>query len=357
MKTLKIKLLSDHTLTMEEIDCELVDEVDYFVTQEASGNLKINVDLQPELTISAIEDFVNAVAFPHDLSKHSSANISDYYPLINYFLNKFKPNYFYSPKVELFFEAMKSCHGSNIFYEFIPDRFYQKNSNQNVVVFRGLIETMKAIALSKPFQQKLKKWNANFKKSYSSAEKYVQSLFEKYSRLLVVRLDLGFRNTENAIDEGVSIEDAKKLLSRFLNAKRSNKIFDDVVGYIWKLEYGELKGYHYHLLIFLDGSRARKDISRGMLMGEYWLNLTQGNGVFYVSNFNKHCFEKLGLLGIGMISHSESDKIRNLHKILKYFFKTDQYLREKPSKRSRMYGKGETVQMNSLGRGRPRAKI
>ncbi|WEH93381.1 inovirus-type Gp2 protein [Acinetobacter soli] len=32
-----------------------------------------------------------------------------------------------------------------------------------------------------------------------------------------------------------------------------------MVGYIWKLEYGIKKGYHYHFIFFMDGNIHKKE--------------------------------------------------------------------------------------------------
>jgi hypothetical protein len=117
-----------------------------------------------------------------------------------------------------------------------------------------------------------------------------------------------------------------------------------------------LKGYHYHLLIFLNGSDTQKDVYRGLLMGQYWIYLTREKGIFHIGNFKKRYFEKHGLLGIGMISYFEKNKRKNLDTILRYFFKSDQYLKEKPFKGTRTCGKGEIASLNRTNIGRPRKK-
>lgn len=354
MKNLILKLLDTHEFSVEEVELYKADaDARFCVIQENEGKLKVAVEIQPELRTACIEEFVNAVAFPEDLKRTDRKNPFEFYSEINSFLEKYNPSYFYSPKTNLFFDAIKKTQGIGISHVFLPSGFsLPDGSNPDFILFSELIKKMGDIRSSSDFKDQYKKWKENFEKSYKSAREYVDALFEKYSRLLVVRLDLGFKKSLSG--EEFSIEDTKKLMKRFLNANRSNKIFNDVVGYIWKMEYGESKGYHYHLLIFLDGADAHKDVYRGLRMGQYWIELTQGRGAFYLSNFNKRYFHKRGLLGIGMISHFEQKKRGNLDKILRYFFKEDQYIKEKPKKGARVFGKGKIPLLGKPGIGRPR---
>lgn len=55
---------------------------------------------------------------------------------------------------------------------------------------------------------------------------------------------------------------------------RSNKLFDNRVGYVWKLEYGIDKGFHYHMMI--------QDINIAKMIGEYWAAvITHYRGLYY----------------------------------------------------------------------------
>ncbi|MQA21527.1 YagK/YfjJ domain-containing protein [Rugamonas rivuli] len=358
MTKLRIKLLDNHELTVEEIFSDSDEEVSYCITQDAKGNLIKEIDIQQELNTAHIEEFVTVVAFPEDMTSKVMLEIPECYSMMNGFLDKYNPNYFYGPKTTLFYDAIKQTPGIGIDYRFSSSSFSDNygNPNPSFLLFDDLVINIKNIRNSAEFKDKYRKWKENFKKSYDSTRNYVDDLFEKYSKLLVVRLDLGFKQQGVLGKEEVSIEKTKKLLLKFLNAKRSNNIFSDVVGYVWKLEYGELKGYHYHLLIFMNGSNTQRDIYRGLMMGQYWISLTQGDGVFYVSNFKKRYFAKNGLLGIGMVSHFEQDKRKNLNTILRYFFKPDQYLKEKPAKGTRTCGKGESMSLSRTRAGRPRKK-
>jgi hypothetical protein len=355
---LRVKLLDNHELTVEEVDTDIDGNVVYQIVQDAGGELILSCDIQPELSTSCIDEFIDDVAFQDKNSFRKNFDITDYYSKLNYFLSKYNPRYHYSPKTTLFYDAIKITSGIGINHEFPPISYneYCQATNSHLPLFFNFINTIRDIRSSKEFRTRFNKWRDNLGRSYKSASTYIDWLFERYSRLLVVRLDLGFRKTNDPGHEEVTIDQAQKYLSRFLNAKRSNKIFNDLVGYVWKLEYGELKGYHFHLLIFLDGSETQRDIYRGLLMGQYWISLTKGAGVFYISNFKKRYFERRRRLGIGMISHFEKDKRENLDSILRYFFKPDQYLREKPAKRTRAWGKGEISSLDRPRRGRPRKK-
>jgi hypothetical protein len=77
----------------------------------------------------------------------------------------------------------------------------------------------------------------------------------------------------------VTLQEVKANFYQLLSNKRHNAIFDDLVGYVWKLEYGDLKGYYYHLILFFKGSEVKCDFKKGREIGEYWRDvITKGRG-------------------------------------------------------------------------------
>ena len=196
-------------------------------------------------------------------------------------------------------------------------------------------------------------------KNYQSIMDYIYNLFSRYARLLVIRLDLGYGKdvdtpcmTENEVY--AAYWQAKEDKEHLFNNMRTNQIFDHMVGYIWRLEYGEEKGFHYHCIFFFDGSKVRQDISRANMIGEYWANnINQGNGVYHNCNRRK---KKYKYCGIGMINHYDTALIDNLKEyVVKYFVKPDEYLNRLMNAMNigRTFGRG-IIQERTETRGRPR---
>lgn len=324
-------------LSIEEVYAEIRNEYGHATFEREDGTISVDLGYPFDESLADIEKFVEKIAFSKSIKTPSKMELLTYAILASSLVNMYRDNYFYSPRVTIFFEAAKKVFGSG---------------HYDPKLFESLVAEIKEISMGKVFKDKLRKWKENFRRSHLSAKKYVDALFEKYSRLLVIRIDLGF--VKEKYVEKISLNDAKDYFSKFLNARRNNKIFSDVVGYVWKMECGDVKGYHYHLLIFMDGSKVQKDEYRAILMGQYWRHITGGKGAVFISNLIKKKFSKIGRLGIGMISHFDHEKRKNLDFVLQYFFKIEQCLKEKSLQGTRTYDRGEMPSISKTSFGRPR---
>lgn len=99
------------------------------------------------------------------------------------------------------------------------------------------------------------------KKRSKSLEEYIDALFVEHSRMLVVRIDLSYRS--GFFNKGDGFDDKLKLVrSHWAGMQRDlhkGKPVDGLLGFACKLEYGQLKGFHLHLLLFYNGSVRRQD--------------------------------------------------------------------------------------------------
>jgi len=185
---------------------------------------------------------------------------------------------------------------------------------------------------------------------------YIDSLFSRYDRLLVVRVDLSYHigNTiKTPTDIDTKYQEAKDDFRHFLNNTKSNNLFKDLVGYVWKLEYGAEKGFHYHTLFFFNGAKVRKDGYKAMKIGEYWkLNITQGRGIYYNCNAKKSAYRELG---IGMIKYNDKTLREGLYKAAEYLVKVDYYAKLLTPTKRRTFGRGEILSTKKDKRGRPRS--
>lgn len=121
--------------------------------------------------------------------------------------------------------------------------------------FNECVDKIRQEVKSERFLSRLNSYQRSSNKNYKELTEYVDALFERYSRLLVLRVDLSYSKENAKTTQAVAKQDRERL---FGNA-RSNKLFDDMVGYIWKLEHGPNKGFHYHMMFFYDGSVGAGD--------------------------------------------------------------------------------------------------
>ncbi len=208
------------------------------------------------------------------------------------------------------------------------------------------VDQIRQEAKSKQFQSKLNDYNRLSNKNYKAFTEYVEALFGSHSRLLVLRVDLSYRKEFSKTTQAEAKQDRERL---FENA-RSNKLFADMVGYIWKLEHGPEKGFHYHMMFFFDGSKVREDGTLAKLIGEYWeTTITKGRGVYYNCNAVKGSYKDCG---IGMVHYADGKLREGLRKAVIYLTKTDLYMKLQTEGRS-MGRMNRPSQKDA--RGRPRA--
>lgn len=161
---------------------------------------------------------------------------------------------------------------------------------------------------------------------------YMHQMLNHYSRLLIVRVDLGYcKDTSHLVSIETFHEHLQKL--RKLIGK-TKSCFKKLEGNVIALEQGHDRGYHVHLLLMFDGSKLWKDTYIGQLVGEKWQNITGGLGSYYNCNNRqyKQKQEALGRLGIGMIHRCNPKEVQNAISVALYLTqpeKKNQHLRVK----------------------------
>lgn len=187
-------------------------------------------------------------------------------------------------------------------------------------------------------------------KNRKSALCLINNLFDLHSRLLVVRVDLSYK--EGSILCSDNCKSAHLDLERWLRHIRSGSKFSAFVGYIWKLEFGPSRGLHFHVMLFFDSSKARNDINLGKMAGEEWVRLTGKKGVYWNCNANKPYYAKRGILGIGAVRHNDQLVRGNLIKSAGYLAEVDYYV-ALSGEVGRTFGRSEVKAVLKKG-GRPR---
>ncbi|PPD37088.1 MAG: hypothetical protein CTY18_01890 [Methylomonas sp.] len=192
------------------------------------------------------------------------------------------------------------------------------------------------------------------RQNYERLRLYINNLFNRHSRLLVLRVDLTYQWETTWLEQDWKTRywEAKQDLKRFLDNMDSNDLFEHVVGYAWKLECGPDKGWHYHVLFFCNGSKVREDENLGMLIGKYWKKLTQYRGDYHNCNGYKSRYESLC---IGMINYYDLHLIDALKSAAKYLVKVDHIARALVQGNGRTFGRGEILPPRTGTVGRPRS--
>ena len=181
---------------------------------------------------------------------------------------------------------------------------------------------------------------------------YMRQMLNHYSRLLVVRVDLGYsKDTIHLVSIKTFHKHLKKL--RELIGK-TESCFGELEGNVIALEQGHDHGYHIHLLLMFDGSKRYKDTHIGKLVGEKWQDITGGLGSYYNCNNPQYKQKQkdLGRLGIGMIYRRNPKEVQNAISASLYLTQPDkknQHLRVKlPKMKTFTHGIYETDKRRCL---------
>lgn len=194
-------------------------------------------------------------------------------------------------------------------------------------------------------------------KNHDGLMQLIDSLFEHFYQILVIRLDLTYHEG-NTIKSYADIEtkywEANGDFKHLLNNAKKNSLFKHLIKKVWKLEYGPDKGFHYHLILFLDGSKVKQDVYIAEQIGEYWEHsITQSRGSYWNCNGDKHDYWYCAL---GMIHYSDVEKRKYLKQAAAYLIKIDHFARMLTPDHSKTFAKGKMLPARNGGPGRPRAK-
>jgi len=235
--------------------------------------------------------------------------------------------------------------------------------------------------LSDAFKKEIAQQRKYASEYKNEVKKYINGLFEYRSRLLVIRIDLTYRKgllvtseNQNGFYKKITNENKSNMHKPFVKRIEKLKFLKDwslkvqkhrddlikhlkkqyskgFIGYMWKLEYTQIKQFHYHMMFFLDGSEHREDITIAQAIGELWSNeITNGEGLYWNCNAKKEKYKKLG---IGMISHHEQALRDNVITTALYLVKKDYLIRSVMfNSKNRAFGKGKIPEKSQSGRPR-----
>jgi hypothetical protein len=295
----------------------------------------------------------------------------------------FSRGYKFSPLIEFFFEEYRK-HSINS-YPFplrAPDHF-------DVAVFNDFVTTMRKNSKVCKLKKRVADWESKPKKNMKRIIDFEKQMFERYSRVMAIRLDLNYHkaifdpadidkiiaevgqqhdhdqsdflegqdiSASRVIEGRVALEEVQKDRKRlFANMKGKPSLFKHLIGTGWCIECGRSAGYHLHLVLFFDGSQVKKHEYYAQQIGDYWTSvITQGRGYF------ENCNRKKGKYGdswaFGQIDHWETVKRGKLIAALEYFCKTSQMVQVVPYAGCQLFGCGFVSRLRKVRGGRPRIK-
>lgn len=197
---------------------------------------------------------------------------------------------------------------------------------------------------------------------------YFDDLFLEYSKILVVRVDLGYQADEA---DKINFERAHRDIQRFINIRRWYACFQHSIGYVVGRERGtgsvnenggNGRSYHFHCFFLFDGQKVDDDVDLANKTVDYWGRILNPRGTpederIKAWNFNcnfKAWKSAYRYNGIGMVQ--QSDELKRWHMIsaVIYLTKRTQGLGDDVPPRTRTLTKGVHKPRKFERRGRPR---
>jgi len=262
------------------------------------------------------------------------------------------PIHSFNPHFEAFREALNH-HEINHLYGLQLTTFINEEADAVAAQLNAFGQTLRAATRTAEFRAAIRKAQRSCNKNYGGLMAYLKALFQKKGRLLGLRGDFSYKKTIYFDKAGsdVSYAEAKRDREALFDEIRK-RFKESLVGYVWKFEYGLLKGYHSHILIFLDGSKVQEDVPIMKILGEHWKSkITEGTGAFFNCNAKKASYR---FCGIGMLKHDNPAIWEGLENIAAYLTKPDYYVRLNMPGNDRALGKGGPPKLYAKKRGRPR---
>lgn len=172
----------------------------------------------------------------------------------------------------------------------------------------------------------------------SDINEHLDEMFNRYSRILAVRIDFGWRKNSVRYQKQ-SIDVMAKDMHRLINEIKANK---SITGYYWVIECSSDKGLHVHAVFYLNGQKHNNPYMLVRMIGDEWAACTDNEGYFH------HCKNKREFVASveRVVDHRNPEDINNLRYIISYLAKNSQK------------GIGVYVDKNNIplrsNRGRPR---
>jgi len=277
------------------------------------------------------------------------------------------------------------------------------NEIKQAELCNDFILTLRAEAKKQRIKAKIKDWERGSEKNLERIYQYIPGLFEVHGRINVIRVDLYYHSSE--CDDQEAIEELSACLEyqdslaqnvflpykdenseppssvssqktnctkkthdrrmggystsiftvtedwrRLMDNKRGKpSLFKHLIGYVAVIECSRIGGYHIHAAFLFNGAQVQKDAYLADQIGKYWVQLTDHRGYYHNCNASKYKYPALGI-----INHDDDAKRRNLMLALAYFAKKDQFVRIKPTLKTKTFFTGHLPRKRINKKGRPR---
>jgi len=228
----------------------------------------------------------------------------------------------------------------------------------DVIEVNLCIEAIRLEAKSREFMAKREKFARAVRDNTRSLRTLVDGIYAQWSRNLVLRIDVGFRQAScypwASKDQRITYEQARAYRETLITYLQTD--FPRTLrGYAWTMEEGFYKSYHCHLLIFVDGNEHRDHVGIVREIGEVWRDqITQGKGTYW--NVNAHADEYIRR-GVGDIHYSNVEAMNALMEyVVPYITKGGHFIRMNAGD-DHTYDRSQLSKVKPIKQGRRRTSV
>lgn len=108
-----------------------------------------------------------------------------------------------------------------------------------------------------------------------SLYKQQEQLFERYSKILMIRTDFHWHEHTDRYHYGDEHQFSYEMSTIMLQLSE----YEGVVGYAWVLEEGHDRGLHAHAIIYINGQQHCKKWGFESLLNSLWREITESEGL------------------------------------------------------------------------------
>lgn len=230
------------------------------------------------------------------------------------------------------------------------------NPTEQTERLNAAVTKIRGVLRSKEMKAFLRKRDNTRKARKKGAQKFLYDLRDSYARLEVLRFDLGYRKGKyvDLDDFLAALAEVKEDWEKFRRDMVHGIPLPGIIGYMAKLEYGLLSGFHFHVLAICDGSKHSEDITLARMLGEHWKNevVSGGEGRYYNCNRHKDGYRYLGIGTLNYYDHAKYSALVNL--VIEYMVKTDHIMATEASGERGWFRSANKEPKITRRRGRPR---
>lgn len=199
-------------------------------------------------------------------------------------------------------------------------------------------------------QEEIKQRQQECEQDIVNLNNYINPLLIHYARLMVVRVDLKYRQVDQP---WVTFNRFKEDMDQFRKIMGKGRgCFDNLHGSAWSMEQGDEDGhYHAHILLMYDANCHQEDVYKGMQVGQFWETITQGRGTYFNCNdpYYKSRLTRADCCALGIIRREDIDGQNKLRQAAQYLVKDKQHLRVKQSPNMKTFDHGQFKSKNRRG--------